>query len=130
VFLITHPQLYGEVIMSLPSIANVDTKNLNPEQLEDALYGAIQKDLPLAFAWFQNLSLGVHHKEDPATPLAAQIKRVVADGMRHVLEKKLFDGKRIVFANCCDVIVDPPKGFNPVLFQFETQNGKLNYADC
>ncbi len=116
--------------MSLPSIATVDTKNLNPEQLEDLLFEAIQSDLPLAFSWFKGLSLGVHNKEDPATPLAAQIKRVVADGMRHVLEKKLFDGKRIVFANCCDVIVDPPEGFNPVLFQFDTQNGKLNYADC
>ncbi len=116
--------------MSLPSIAHIDATKMSPQQLEDTLYVAIQRDLPLAFAWFKNLSLGVHHKEDPATPLAAQIKRVVADGMRHVLEKKLFDGKRIVFANCCDVIVDPPKGFNPVLFQFETQNGKLNYADC
>lgn len=116
--------------MSLPSIATVDTSKLSSEQLEDRLFEAIQKDLPLAFAWFKTLSLGVHHKEDPTTPLAAQIKRVVADGMRHVLEMKLFDGKRIVFANCCDVIVDPPKGFNPVLFQFETQNGELNYADC
>ena len=116
--------------MSLPSIATINTTRMSAEQLEDALYGAIQKDLPLAFTWFKNLSLGVHHKEDPATPLAAQIKRVVADGMRHVLEKKLFNGKRIVFANCCDVIVGPPKGFNAVLFQFETQNGKLNYADC
>lgn len=116
--------------MSLPSIATIDTTGMSAEQLEDTLYEAIQKDLPLAFAWFKSLSLGVHHKEDPSTPLAAQIKRVVADGMRHVLEKKLFDGKRIVFANCCDVIVDPPKGFNPVLFQFETQNGKWNYADC
>ena len=116
--------------MSLPSIATIDTTGMSAEQLEDVLYEAIQKDLPLAFAWFKNLNLGVHQKEDPKTPLAAQIKRVVADGMRHVLEKKLFGGKRIVFANCCDVIVDPPKGFNPVLFQFETQNGKLNYADC
>ena len=116
--------------MSLPSIANVDTKNLSSEQLEELLFNAIKKDLPLAFEWFQNLSLGIHHKEDPSTPLATQIKRVVADGMRHVLEKKLFGGKRIVFANCCDVIVDPPEGFNPVLFQFETQNGRLNYADC
>lgn len=118
------------VIMSLPSITHVDTTQMSAEQLEDVLYEAIQKDLPLAFEWFKNLSVGVHQKEDPKTPLAAQIKRVVADGMRHVLEKKLFDGKRIVFANCCDVIVDPPKGFNAVLFQFETQNGKLNYADC
>lgn len=118
------------VSMSLPSIAHIDATKMSPQQLEDTLYVAIQRDLPLAFAWFKNLSLGVHHKEDPTTPLAAQIKRVVADGMRHVLEKKLFDGKRIVFANCCDIIVDPPKGFNPVLFQFETQNGKLNYADC
>ena len=116
--------------MSLPSIAHVDTTQMSAEQLEDMLYEAIQKDLPLAFEWFKNLSVGVHQKEDPKTPLAAQIKRVVADGMRLVLEKKLFDGKRIVFANCCDVIVDPPKGFNAVLFQFETQNGKLNYADC
>lgn len=116
--------------MSLPSIATVDTRGMSVEQLEDTLFIAIQKDLPLAFAWFKDLSLGVHHKEDPSTPLAAQIKRVVADGMRHVLEKKLFDGKKIVFANCCDVIVDPPKGFNAVAFQFETQNGNLNYADC
>lgn len=116
--------------MSLPSIARVDTTGMSAKQLEDTLYGAIQKDLPLAFVWFANLSLGVHYKEDPATLLAAQIKRVVADGMRHVLEKELFGGKRIVFANCCDVIVDPPKDFNPVLFQFETQNGKLNYVDC
>ena len=116
--------------MSLPSIATIDTTKFSPEQLENLLYEAIQKDLPLAFSWFKGLSLGVHHKEDPATPLAAEIKRVVADGMRHVLEKKLFGGKRIVFANCCDVIVDPPKDFNPVLFQFETQNGGLNYADC
>lgn len=116
--------------MSLPSIATINTTGMSAEQLEDTLYGAIQKDLPLAFNWFKNLSLGVHHKEDPSTPLAAQIKRVVADGMRHVMEKKLFEGKRIVFANCCDVIIDPPKEFNAVLFQFETQNGKLNYADC
>lgn len=116
--------------MSLPSIATVDISHMSAEELENVLYEAIQKDLPLAFAWFKGRSLGIHHKEDPSTPLAAQIKRVVADGMRHVLEKKLFDGKRIVFANCCDVIIDPPKGFNPVLFQFETQNGRLNYADC
>lgn len=116
--------------MSLPSIAHVDTTQMSSEQLEDVLYEAIQKDLPLAFQWFKELSLGVHHKEDPKTALAAQIKRVVADGMRHVLEKKLFGGKRIIFANCCDVIVDPPKDFNPVLFQFQTQNGVLNYADC
>lgn len=116
--------------MSLLSIANVDATGMSTKQLEDTLYEAIQKDLPLAFTWFKNLSLGVHYKEDPTSPLAAQIKRVVADGMRHVLEKKLYDGKRIVFANCCDVIVDPPKGFDPVRFQFETQNGKLNYADC
>jgi hypothetical protein len=103
---------------------------MSPEQLEVVLYEAIQKDLPLAFKWFKELSTGVHHKEDPKTELAAQIKRVVADGMRHVLEQKLFGGKRIVFANCCDVIVDPPEGFNPVLFQFQTQNGVLNYADC
>lgn len=116
--------------MSLPSIAGTRTDGMSAEQLEDILYRAIQKDLPLAFHWFKGLSLGVHHKEDPASPLASQIKRVVADGMRHVLEKKLFGGKRIVFANCCDVIVDPPEGFNAVLFQFETQNGELNYADC
>jgi hypothetical protein len=116
--------------VSLPSIATVDTAGMSAEQLEDLLYAAIKNDLPLAFAWFSGLSLGVHHKEDPATPLAAQIKRVVADGMRHVLEKKLFGGKRIVFANCCDVIVGPPDGFSSVLFQFETQNGRLNYADC
>lgn len=116
--------------MSLPSLAFVDTTHMNEDQLEDALFSAIQKDLPLAFEWFRNISLGIHHKEDPSSVLASQIKRVVADGMRHVLEKKLFGGKRIVFANCCDVIVDPPKGFNPVLFQFQTQNGVLNYADC
>lgn len=116
--------------MSLPSIATIDTSSMSNEQLEDTLFEAIKKDLPLAFTWFENLSLGIHHKEDPKTLLAAQIKRVVADGMRHVLEKKLFNGKRIVFANCCDVIVDPPEGFNPVLFQFQTQNGVLNYADC
>lgn len=116
--------------MSLPSIASIDTKNLSTEQLEEVLFEAIQKDLPLAFAWFKGLSLGEHHKEDPTTPLASQIKRIVSDGMRHVLEKKLFGGKRIVFANCCDIIVDPPEGFDPVLFQFETQNGRLNYADC
>jgi hypothetical protein len=116
--------------MSLPSIATVETAGMSAEQLENVLYEAIKIDLPLAFAWFSSLSPGVHYKEDPATPLASQIKRVVADGMRYVLEKKLFDGKRIVFANCCDVIVDPPKDFNPVLFQFETQNGRLNYADC
>lgn len=116
--------------MSLPSIAGVDTTGMSVEELEDTLYEAIKIDLPLAFAWFKGLSLGVHHKEDPSTPLAAEIKRIVADGMRHVLEKKLFDGKRVVFANCCDVIVDPPEGFNPVLFQFQTQNGMLNYADC
>lgn len=118
------------VTMSLPSITQVKTADMSEEQLEDLLYAAIQKDLPLAFEWFKNLSLGVHQKEDPKTALAAQIKRVVADGMRHVLEKKLFGGKRIVFANCCDVIVDPPKGFSTVLFQFQTQNGVLNYADC
>lgn len=116
--------------MSLPSIAHVDPSKMNEEQLEDVLYEAIQKDLPLAFEWFKNLSTGIHHKEDPKTALATEIKRVVADGMRHVLEKKLFNGKRIIFANCCDVIVDPPQGFNPVLFQFQTQNGVLNYADC
>lgn len=116
--------------MSLPSIATVDTCGMSEEQLEDILFQAVKKDLPLAFAWFENLSLGVHHKVDPSTPLAAQIKRVVADGMRYVLEKKLFGGKKIVFANCCDVIVGPPKGFNAVAFQFETQNGRLNYADC
>lgn len=116
--------------MSLPSIANVDATKLTQKELEDVLYKAIETDLPLAFNWFKNLAVGVHQKEDPATPLAAQIKRVVADGMRHVMEKKMFGGKRIVFANCCDVIVDPPKGFNPVLFQFQTQNGALNYADC
>ena len=103
---------------------------MTQEQLEDVLYQAIQDDLPLAFTWFAKLSLGVHHKEDPTSLCAAQIKRVVADGMRQVLEKKLFDGKRIVFANCCDVIVDPPPGFSSVRFQFETQNGTLNYADC
>ncbi len=116
--------------MSLPSIAKVDTRGMSVEQLEDTLFEAIKNDLPLAFNWFSNLRLGVHYKEDPATPLAAQIKRVVADGMRHVLEKKLFNGEQIVFANCCDVIVGPPKGFNAVLFQFQTQNGNLNYADC
>ena len=116
--------------MSLPSIATIDTTKMSAEQLEDTLYEAIQKDLPLAFTWFKSLSLGVHHKEDPSTVLAAQIKRIVSDGMRYVLEKKLFNGKRIIFANCCDVIVDPPKCFSPVLFQFNTQNGKLNYADC
>ena len=116
--------------MSLPSISIVNASELSQEQREELLFEAIQKDLPLAFAWFKNLTLGVHHKEDPSTALAAQIKRIVADGMRHVLEKKLFGGKKIVFANCCDVIVDPPKGFDPVLFQFETQNGVRNYADC
>ena len=116
--------------MSLPSIAGIDTTSLTEEDLENVLFEAIRTDLPLAFTWFQNIALGVHQKEDPKTELAAQIKRVVADGMRHVMEKKMFNGKRIVFANCCDVIVDPPKGFNSVLFQFQTQNGVLNYADC
>jgi hypothetical protein len=116
--------------MSLPSIKDIDPTTLTPNEMENVLFEAIQKDLPLAFAWFKSLSIGVHHKENPATELASQIKRVVADGMRSVLEKKLFDGKKIIFANCCDVIVDPPKGFNPVLFQFQTQNGVLNYADC
>lgn len=116
--------------MSLPSIAHVDTTRMSEEQLKDTLFEAIKTDLPLAYKWFKDLSVGIHYKEDPKTACAAQIKRVVADGMRQVLEEKLFDGKKIIFANCCDVIVDPPVGFNAVLFQFQTQNGVLNYADC
>lgn len=116
--------------MSLPSIANVDVTKLTQAELENVLFDAIKKDLPLAFQWFQNISIGVHQKEDPKTELASQIKRIVSDGMREVMEKKMFGGKRIIFANCCDVIVDPPKEFSAVLFQFQTQNGVLNYADC
>jgi hypothetical protein len=116
--------------VSLISISAVDTSGMSEEELKNILYEAIQKDLPLAFAWFKSLVPGIHSSENPSTPLAAQIKRVVADGMRQVLSEKLFDGKPIYFANCCDVIVDPPKGFCPILFQFKTQNGDLNRADC
>lgn len=117
--------------MSLPSIAHLNTESMSNQQLEDTLFEAIKKDLPLAFEWFKNLSVGIHYKENPTTLLAAQIKRIVAaDAMRQVISERLFEGKQIVFANCCDVIVGPDKGFSPVLFQFQTQNGVLNYADC
>lgn len=117
--------------MSPPSVANTDITSMSQDELERALYKAIKKDLPLAFDWFQSIRPGEHMSENPSSVLAGQIKRIVAaDALRHVMEKFMFDGEKIVFANCCDVIVSPPKGFDPVRFQFETQNGVLNRADC
>lgn len=115
--------------MSLPSLANVTGGNA-----EDLLLSAIRDDLPLAWKWFSEAKTGTHLSEPPHSPLGKQIVRIcAADGLRRLVEKHLLNGNRIVFANCCDVMVLSPAkyaDFDALQFQIDTQNGRLNHADC
>jgi hypothetical protein len=118
--------------MSLPSLAK--QSNFSSENAEEILLEALKIDLPLGWSWFEKSEHGVALKESPNSPLGKQIVRIcAATGLRGLVEKYLLGGKKVVFANCCDVIIlssEQFKNFNSIEFQIQTQNGVLNHADC
>jgi len=109
----------------------------NPQTatLED-IANAIQKDLPLAYATFQQwmeeyTGERVIHVQDPNSDVGKQLIRVCAGD---ILRKAMQDhfGIGIGFLNCCNVIIaDTIDAAEPTIAeQIQSQNGRIAYPDC
>lgn len=125
--------------MSLPSLVemvrDVDLNRCSDRELNDLVFAAMKKDLPLACEYLHTLSHGngTVAIEDPKSELGRQLIRVCgSDTMRPLAEARLCHGKHITFYNCCGVQVSErkPKKRAITLTQIRAQAGPIAYADC